>query len=145
MYVLLFSRNSLIFWEPLFHLPFVKHLIILFLRFSFSKPQSHDVSAGCNLLFCCCDKILTKTYLGKIQFIRLTSYVVITVIEGRQGRNARQKPGGSNWSRRHGGVLLTALLSLSCLSIFLTQTRPSTPGMAPSTVGRVFPHQSLIK
>jgi hypothetical protein len=37
------------------------------------------------------------------------------IIRGHQGKNSRQEPGGRDWSRSHGGTLLTDLLSTAHL------------------------------
>jgi hypothetical protein len=57
---------------------------------------------------------------------------------------ASLEPGGKNWCRGLGGMLLNGLLLMAC-STFLTEPRITSPGMAPPTMDWALPHWSLIE
>lgn len=57
---------------------------------------------------------------------------------------SEKKIRGRNWSRSHGGVLLTNLL-LVCSICFIIEPRTSCPYMSLPMVIWVLPHQSSIK
>jgi hypothetical protein len=62
-----------------------------------------------------------------------------------QGWNSRQELGGRNWSRSHGVMLLTRLLSLGLLSLLSYTIEDHFPLDGTGPVGWTLPHQSLIK
>jgi len=73
--------------------------------------------------------------------------VRITVHPPRKGEQ-EQKPGRKLEAGADGGtegILLTGLVLMVCAVCFLIALRTTSPGMAPSTMGCAFPHQSLIK
>ena len=65
--------------------------------------------------------------------------------EVRTGTQAGQEPKGRSWCRGHGGALLTGFLIMACSACFLMESRTTSPGMTPLTLGLALPHQSLIK
>lgn len=64
-----------------------------------------------------------------------------SIIKGRQNTGIGQQPGGRDWSRSHGGMLLSTLLLVTCSACM--QPNIICLGMAPCRVGWAFPHQSL--
>lgn len=60
-------------------------------------------------------------------------------------RETRQDPGGRNWHRSHGGLLLSSLLPLACWVDFFIHPRITCSGMALPTVNQVFSYQPLIR
>lgn len=64
-------------------------------------------------------------------------------MKGSRGRNSKQEL--IRQEVMHGGVLRTGLLLMVCLGCFLIQARATSPGVTPSTIGRVLPHQLLIE
>lgn len=76
--------------------------------------------------FCYCDKTLTKSNSRKEVFISADN--LHSIIEGSPGRN---------WSKDHGGVMLTSLFPMAFLAYFLIKPMPTGTGVAT-------PHQSLI-
>ena len=60
--------------------------------------------------FCCYDVTLwPKATWGEKCCL---SWSLLSIFQGSKGKNSRQEPGGRNWSKSHGGVLLISLLSL---------------------------------
>ena len=60
---------------------------------------------------------------------RLQSVIQVIVCHlGSHGRNSKEEPGGRNWSRDHGTVLLTDLLLIVCSACFLIPYRIIFPG-----------------
>ena len=55
------------------------------------------------------------------------------------------QPGGRNWCRNHGRVLLPGLLSMPSSACFLIESRTTSLGMSPHTMCWALPHQSQIK
>lgn len=53
--------------------------------------------------------------------------------------------GDGSLCRGHGRILLTGLLSMACLACLLIESRTTSPGMIPLTMGWALLHQSLIK
>jgi hypothetical protein len=58
--------------------------------------------------------------------------------------NGAKEPGDQQWSRDHGGVLLTGLLPTNCSSCFLIPLKTTLPEVAlPTVIGPInFNHQS---
>jgi hypothetical protein len=106
-----------------------------FLLYIFMLPRSWICMAipgreHCSSLFLYCDKHQDQKQLGEKQLH--LAYRLQSILEGR---NSRQKPGGRNWSRGHGGVLLAGLLPFACLTTGLTQCRLPCPKVTKTTVG----------
>lgn len=72
-----------------------------------SKARLHS-SQHPSLFLCCCDKMLSKTKLGRKE---LTWLMLQSTKEspGRTQNKTRQKPGNRKWSRDHRGALLNGL------------------------------------
>jgi hypothetical protein len=66
-------------------------------------------------------------------------------IKGNLGKSSIQKPGGRKWSRDHGGMLLTGLLSMACSVWFLIQSKTTCPEMAWPSLAWILSHKSLVK
>ena len=66
------------------------------------------------------------------------------ITDESQGRNSAGS-WSRRWSRGHGRLLLTYLLTEKCLACFLIQPRIINTGVATPTMGRDIPHQSSIK
>jgi hypothetical protein len=93
--------------------------------------------------YSCCDEAPWPKKLEKARAYGFTSQFII---KGSQDRNSkRQEPGGRNWCRGHGWILLTGLLLMAYSAYFLIEPRTTSAGMTPPTMDWAFPHQSLIK
>lgn len=75
----------------------------------------------------------------------ITSHRRESILEGSQGTSWGQEPGARNWSRDHGGMLLTGLLSVVAQPFSYNSEAPAQGLYSQSPVGWVLPHQSLIK
>lgn len=65
--------------------------------------------------------------------------------EGSWGKNSKHEPSSRNWSRGHGGVLLSCLLSMACSACVLKQPRDTCPGAALATLHYSVLRQSSVK
>ena len=88
------------------------------------KERSH--ANGYSLVSVTVLSITTKNYLGKKGL-----HFLVTIY---QWGNSGREHGGRNWSRHHGGLLLTGL---PCSAIFLKQPRIICLGMIVPNVDRV--------
>lgn len=70
-------------------------------------------------------------------YFRLQCTVYHEVSEGSNSKSELMQSGG--------GALLPGLLPVAHSACFLIQPKTRRPRVAPPTVGRTFPHQSLIK
>jgi hypothetical protein len=59
---------------------------------------------------------------------------LLFITKGSQDWNS-SRSGSRSWCRGYGGMLLTDLLPLACSACFLLETKTTSPGMAPPTVG----------
>lgn len=73
---------------------------------------------------------LTKINLREEMFCFILHFMVQFITEGSQGRNSKKKPGDSNWSRSHAGILITIFLSLAYTDTFILESMPIYLGMA---------------
>jgi hypothetical protein len=100
------------------------------------------------LYFCCWNKTMTKSILGKkgvlfvCLFVCLFFNLQVTV---HQGRKPRQEPEDRNWSRDYGERLLIDSFLVICSACFLVQPNTIYSGVVPHTVGWIFSQKSLIK
>lgn len=78
-----------------------------------------------------------KENLGRKRFIWLMLSRAQSITEGTVVGSQ-----GSSWSRHHRGTLLTGLCTGSCSANFLTQPRPTCPGMMQQTRGWALSQQS---
>jgi len=70
--------------------------------------------------------------------------VFLFITEGSWESNSNREKGADIYIG-HEWVLLADLLLIDCSVCFLVEPRTTMLGMAPSTVARAFPFQSLIK
>lgn len=84
-------------------------------------------------------KALTKSSLGGKGFFYLTG-CSLTSREVRAGTQDRHLEAGAEG---HGQVRLPDLFLMACSACFLIQFKTSCPGVAPSTVEWILPHQSF--
>lgn len=78
----------------------------------------------------------------KCAFIRVAAVMKhhsSSLKERRTGAQSQQEHGGRSRCRGHRGGLLTGLFLMACSACFLVEPRPTSPGMAPSTMGRTLP------
>lgn len=63
--------------------------------------------------------------------VYFASQLISAITEGNQGKNSGQEPGGRNWSRGHGRVLLlTNLLFITFSACFLVEPKTTNPELA---------------
>jgi hypothetical protein len=77
-----------------------------------------------------------RSKLGMKEFIHLTfTHCCSSSNEVRTGIHTGQEPGGRNWCRGHGGMLLTGLLPLACSACSFIEPKTTSPGMKPPKMG----------
>lgn len=81
------------------------------------------------MLLCYCNKHHDQKQLREDRIY----FTLLHIIKGSQVRRSRQKPGGRNWSRNHGRMLLTGLVPVAFSVCFLLQPRPPCLGTAQFT------------
>jgi hypothetical protein len=88
---------------------------------------------------------MTEKQVGEERFIRLTlPHCCSSPKEVRTGTQTGLDPRDRSWSRGHGGILLSGLLSIACSVYFLIESK--TPAWnAPTHDGLNPLHQSLTK
>lgn len=107
--------------------------------YTFAKDQlthSHP-----SQVFYGCDKIRCQKQVGQ----EASAFTSQVILKESQGRNSKQQPGGRNWHRHQGRMLLTVLYLMASSACFLIQPGITCPGMVLSTVSKALPHQSLNK
>ena len=74
------------------------------------------------------------------------TFTLLFITEGSQSRNSsRAGIWGQKLMQGPQRVLLTGLLLMACSACFLIESRTTSPGMAPPTMGWALPCQSLIR
>lgn len=82
-------------------------------------PESININSS-NFVFCFHDKILTKSNLGRMEFIQLTGY-------SPSSKEVRKETQDRNGDRFHGRRLLTGLTSHDILSYFSDSMQAHLP------------------
>jgi len=95
------------------------------LRVSIAVTKNHDQKAS---------------WGGKDLFVLGFHTPCSSSMEVRTGTQAGKKPGGRNRCGGHGGMLLTGLLPMVCSACFLIESRTSSPGITPPTMGWALPN-----
>jgi hypothetical protein len=85
------------------------------------QEQREKGGATCSFAFYCCDRDYDQKQHGEVCF-RFQFTVP-------QERRLGQKPGSRNWSRNHGGVMLTGFLYMTSSFCFLKQFRTTSSGL----------------
>lgn len=75
---------------------------------------------------------------------QLRTHLLHSITVGNQGWSRGQGPGSKNWSKSHGGMLLTSLLLMTCSACFILASRTASPVVASPTASWAFDnnHQS---
>lgn len=77
-----------------------------------------------------------KKKLGKERVYFPCDSILLFIVEGSQSRNSNR-----TWTwrqelmQRHGGVLITGLLPMTCSAFLSIEPRTTSPGVSPSTMG----------
>jgi hypothetical protein len=101
-----------------------------------------DLNTPVQFGFCCYEETSwPKETWGEKSLLQ--PHVSPSLWEGRG--ELKQGPGGRNWSRDHGGMLLTGLPQGSHSASFLIQPRPTCLEMIFSIVGSTLLHQRTTK
>lgn len=91
--------------------------------------------------YCC----VRGTPWSKRQVGEKRVYLAYTFVSVHHKRKSGQESEGRSWCRGHGGVLLTGLLPMACLTCFLIEPRTTSTGDGKTHNGLGPPHQPLIK
>lgn len=115
---------------------------------SLRRPLGHGIVVRCLssvfAVFYCCDKLPWSKATWRVKDLFPSTDNPIP--SGRKVRaDSRQKPGGRNWSKDHGVMLLIGLLLVACSVGLFMQSRTTCLGLAPPTVTWALPHQSLVR
>jgi hypothetical protein len=98
-----------------------------------------------SLSFHCCNKTPWPKANLEVRGL-ISSYNLYYAIQGSQDRgNSEQEPGSKNWSRGHGGMLLTGCSPWLAQPAFLYNLGPFALGVAIPTMGWDLPYQSSTK
>lgn len=108
---------------PWFLLPWFKH---------YPKPTWGGMDI---FQFTCYSLSVTKSSFWRNRFIIFHTCTSQTTPEGSQGRWSKQEPGGRDWSRDHGWILLTGFAHMAFSACFLIHPKNASPGVAQSTIG----------
>jgi hypothetical protein len=84
--------------------------------------------------FYSCTNIMTKNQVGEGRVYSAYTSTLLFITKGSQDWNS-SRAGSRSWCRGHGGMLLTGLLPLACPACSLIESKTTSPGMAPSTIG----------
>jgi hypothetical protein len=78
--------------------------------------------------------IMTKKQVGEERVYSASTSTLLFITKGNQDWNS-SRSGSRSWCRGHGGMLLTGLFPLACSTCFLIESKTTSPGMAPPTIG----------
>lgn len=118
-----------------------------FLLSLLSESENQSFCCGLSWGFYSCDKCNNQKPLGEEKIYFANTFTSLSITEGGQGKNSKQKPGGGSWSRGHEGTVLTACSPWLAHLALLQYLGPAAQGwLHPLRDDTwVFPHQSLIR
>jgi hypothetical protein len=87
---------------------------------------------------------MTKKEVGEERVYSAYTSTLLFITKGSQDWNS-SRPGSRSWCRGQGGMFFTGLLLLACSACFLIESRNTSPGMAPLTMGPSTPDHWLRK